>query len=78
MDKGRQAMPEMIFVVSSNVEAIGYDAGTLELHVRFLKSGETYVYYAVEEWRSQEFMQAESKGIYLNVNIKPHYQGAKL
>jgi hypothetical protein len=41
-------MPEMIFVDSSNVEAIGYDTQSQELHVRFLKSGETYVYYAVE------------------------------
>lgn len=71
-------MLEMIFVDSSNIEAIGYDIATLELHVRFLKSGETYVYYAVEEWRYQEFMQAGSKGIYLNANIKPHYQCAKL
>jgi len=71
-------MPEMIFVDSSNIEAIGYDTGTLELHVRFLKSGETYVYYAVEEWRHQELMQAGSKGAYLNANIKPHYQCAKL
>jgi KTSC domain len=73
-----QAMPEMIFVDSSHIEAIGYDTGTLEPHVRFLKSGETYVYYAVEEWRYQELMQADSKGIYLNANIKPHYQCAKL
>lgn len=71
-------MPDMIFVVSSNIEAIGYDVVSLELHVRFLKSGETYVYYAVEEWRHQELMQADSKGVYLNTNIKPNYQYAKL
>jgi hypothetical protein len=71
-------MPEMIFVDSSNIEAIGYDTGTLELHIRFLKSGETYVYYAVEEWRYQELMQTDSKGTYLNANIKPNYQHAKL
>ena len=71
-------MTEMIFVDSSNIEAIGYDAGTLELRVRFLKSGETYAYYAVEEWRYQELMQADSKGVYLNANIKPNYQYAKL
>ena len=71
-------MPEMIFVDSSNIEAIGYDTGTLELHVRFLKSGETFVYYAIEEWRHQELMQADSKGTYLNTNIKPNYQYAKL
>ena len=55
-------MPELIFVDSSSVEAIGYDSGSLELHVRFLKSGETYVYYGVEEWRYQELMQSDSKG----------------
>ena len=71
-------MPEMIYVDSSNIEAVGYEAVSLELHVRFLKSGETYVYYAVEEWRYQELMQADSKGKYLNANIKPYYQCAKL
>lgn len=71
-------MPEMIFVDSSNVEAFGYEKEALELHVRFLKSGETYVYYGVEEWRYNEFLHADSKGQYLNANIKPNYQYAKL
>ena len=47
-------------------EAIGYDPDAQELHVRFVKSGETYVYYGVEEWVFQEFMQADSKGTYPN------------
>jgi hypothetical protein len=71
-------MPEMQFVDSSNIEAIGYDAAAQELHVRFLKSGETYVYYGVEAWVFQEFMQADSKGTYLNAQIKPRYQFGKL
>lgn len=71
-------MPEMIFVDSTNVEAIGYDPATQELHVRFVKSGETYAYYAVEEWVFQEFMQTDSKGNYLNTKIKPHYQYGKV
>ena len=71
-------MPEMVFVTSSNIEAIGYDAASQELHVLFVKTGITYVYYAVEEWRFQELMQADSKGTYLNANIKPNYQFAKL
>lgn len=71
-------MPEMTYVDSSHIEAIGYDVAALELHVTFLKSGETYVYYAVEEWRFQEFMQTDSKGRYLNAAIKPNYQCAKL
>lgn len=70
-------MPEMHYVDSSNVEAIGYDSDSQELHVQFLKSG-TYVYYDVEEWVFQEFMQADSKGRYINNNIKNHYQYGKL
>jgi len=71
-------MPEMHYVDSSNVEAIGYDPATQELHVRFLKSGETYVYYNVEEWVFNEIMQADSKGQYLNLNIKGRYDFGKL
>lgn len=70
-------MPEMHYIDSSNVEAIGYDSGTQELHVQFLRSG-TYVYYNVEEWVFEEFMQADSKGTYLNNNIKPSHEYAKL
>lgn len=71
-------MPDMQYVESSNIEAIGYDAANQELHVRFLKSGETYVYYAVDEWVFVELMQADSKGKYLNANIKHNYQTGKL
>jgi hypothetical protein len=71
-------MPEMIFVDSSNIEAIGYDVVTLELHVKFLKTGETYVYYSVEEFLFQEFLQSDSKGIFLNTRVKPNYQYGKL
>jgi len=70
-------MPEMHYVDSTNVEAIGYDSDTQQLHVQFLKSG-TYIYYDVEEWVFGEFMQADSKGTYLNTSIKPSYQCAKL
>lgn len=71
-------MPEMQYVDSSNIEAIGYDRDNRELHVRFLKSGETYVYYNVDEWVYQEFLQADSKGKYLNTNIKDRYECSKL
>lgn len=71
-------MPDMQYVDSSNIEAIGYDSDNQELHVRFLKSGETYVYYGVDEWVFQEFLQADSKGRYLNANIRDSYQTGKL
>jgi len=71
-------MPEMIFVDSSNVEAIGYDSATRELHVRFVKSGETYVYYEVEEWVFEDFKIADSKGTFVNTNLKGRYNYGKL
>ena len=39
-------MPEMIYVDSSNIEAIGYDEIAQELHVHFL-SGAMYAYHSV-------------------------------
>ena len=71
-------MPEMHYVDSSNIEAIGYDPTTQELHVQFLNSGDTYVYYNVEKWVFDEMMQADSKGSYLNTNIKKRYDYSKL
>jgi hypothetical protein len=71
-------MPDMIFVDSSNIEAIGYDSATRELHVRFVKSGETYIYYEVEDWVFEDFRRADSKGVFLNTNLRSRYNYAKL
>ena len=70
-------MTDMQFVDSSNIEAIGYDPEARELHVRFLKSGDTYVYSDVDQAVFDELMQAESKGSYLNRRIKGNYQYRK-
>ena len=70
-------MTDMLFVDSSNIEAIGYDSEAQELHVRFLKSGDTYVYSDVNPAVFDELMQAESKGSYLNRRIKGNYQYRK-
>ena len=71
-------MPDMHYVDSSNIEAIGYDPESRELHVRFLRSGDTYVYSDVEEGVFEELMQADSKGSYLNRRIKGSYQYSKM
>ena len=71
-------MPEMEYVDSSNIEAIGYEAEARELHVRFLKTGATYVYSEVDELVFQELMQADSKGSYLNRRIKGNYTYRRL
>jgi hypothetical protein len=70
-------MPEMQFVTSSNIEAVGYDESTQELHVRFL-TGRTYVYYDVEEYRFTEMLSGGSVGGYLNQNIKKNYRYAEV
>ena len=69
-------MPEMIFVDSSNIEAIGYDDNSQELHVQFL-SGSCYVYYNVPREIFNNLMDAPSKGSYFNREIKGVYQYAK-
>lgn len=64
--------PEMIFVDSSNIEAIGYDPDQRDLYVQF-HGGRTYVYADVPEQTCNEFLHADSKGSYLNREIKSNY-----
>lgn len=70
-------MVEMQYVDSSNVEAIGYDNKTQQLHVRFL-SGTTYVYDKVPADIYEDLMAAPSKGSYVNRVIKGAYDYTKL
>jgi hypothetical protein len=70
--------PEMQFVVSGNIEAIGYDADNRELYVRYLKSGLTYIYSNVDEIVFTELQMADSKGSYVNQNIRNNYEFRKL
>jgi len=70
-------MPEMQFVTSSNIESVGYDVSTQELHVRFL-TGRTYVYYEVEEYKFIEMLSGGSVGVYLKQNIEKNYRYAEI
>lgn len=69
-------MPDMIYVDSSNVEAVGYDDTAEELHVQFL-SGDAYVYHGVPREVFDGMLHASSKGSYLNREIKGTYQYTK-
>lgn len=62
-------MVEMTYVDSSNIDQIGYDETESEVHVIFKKSG-YYVYSEVntEVWES--FINADSKGVFLNEEFK--------
>ena len=70
-------MPEMTYVDSSNVEAIGYDNDAQELHVQFVH-GTEYIYYGVPREIFDQFMTAPSKGSFLNREIKNVYQFSKV
>ena len=65
-------MPEMFYVDSSNVEAIGYDEEAQELHVRFL-SGGTYIYHEVPKDVFEDLRVASSTGSFLNRVVKGVY-----
>ncbi|AFM23327.1 KTSC domain-containing protein [Desulfomonile tiedjei] len=69
-------MPDMIYVDSSNIEAIGYDEDAQELHVQFL-SGGYYVYSDVPRSIFDQIMYAPSKGSFLNREVKNIYQFRK-
>jgi hypothetical protein len=61
---------QMIEVESSNIEAIGYHGGVCQ--VDFL-SGSRYQYFEVPEWVFQDFLEARSKGRFLNEVFKAEY-----
>jgi hypothetical protein len=69
-------MPEMIYVDSSNIEAIGYDDTAQELHVQFLSSG-YYIYYDVPREIFDALMYSASKGSFLNREVKNVYRFTK-
>jgi hypothetical protein len=68
---------DMVFVLSTAIEAIGYDQRRRELYVRFRETG-TYVYSDVPEAVYAGFLQADSKGSYANDLVKPYYSWREL
>jgi uncharacterized protein len=63
---------ERTLVSSSTVESIGYDSTAETLEVDFI-NGTVYQYYNVPEPIYEQFMQANSKGEFLNNNIRNAY-----
>jgi hypothetical protein len=63
----------MIAVISSNVAAVGYDARSQELLVRFHYASRTYAYSGVALSVYDDFLRAPSKGQFLAWAVKNHY-----
>jgi hypothetical protein len=68
---------EMVAVFSSNIAAIGYRALDKTLQVRF-HSGVSYRYTNVPYYVWDSFMKSDSKGSFLNSEIKGQYETTKL
>ncbi|WP_297967561.1 KTSC domain-containing protein [uncultured Anaerovibrio sp.] len=58
------------FVVSSNVSAIGYQDGILEVH---FKNGSVYQYLNTSQRLFNEFLIAPSKGHFVHQRLKDKY-----
>ena len=68
---------EMIPVVSSNVESIGYNEGTQILRIKFL-NGAIYEYKNVPLMEFEQLKNASSVGSYLSRNIARNYSYEKV
>ncbi len=60
-------------VQSTNILSIGYKADTQTLIVKFRVSGQTYEYLNVPQTLYEGLMTAESKGKYINDNIRSQF-----
>lgn len=70
-------LPQLRRVASSSVESVGYDPDTGRLYVRFV-SGRAYVYYDVALGVYQDLLAADSKGGFVNAEIKGAYAYRRL
>ena len=72
------ALPAIRGVESSSIAAVGYDPTTRRLYLRFVGSGNAYLYHEVPPATFDELMRAESKGGFVNSMIKGSYEYRRL
>lgn len=70
-------IPTLIPVESSNLASIGYDPITASLFVKF-RNGSTYAYSGVPSSIYESLLVADSKGSYLNEQVKNQYPYVKV
>ncbi|MYD97524.1 MAG: KTSC domain-containing protein [Gammaproteobacteria bacterium] len=71
-------LPAIRGVESSSVSAVGYDPMTRRLYLRFVGSGNAYLYHDVPPAVFDDLMRAESKGGFVNAMIKGSYDFRRL
>ena len=71
-------MPDLQILDSESIFGVMYDPESQGLFVCFRDSGDIYLYYGLPQRVYDEFMAAESKGGYLNREIKGTYDFKKV
>jgi hypothetical protein len=66
---------DMIPVRSSAIDAIGYDANTKQMSIKFNNNSIAYTFYNVPFQVFNELMAAPSKGIHYHNYIEGRYRG---
>ncbi|HEX6909402.1 MAG TPA: KTSC domain-containing protein [Longimicrobium sp.] len=64
-------------LASSSLRSVGYDPSARVLEVEF-RNGGVYQYLDVKDDEYEEFQEADSKGRYLNTEIKPTHRYRRL
>jgi len=64
-------------VKSSHLSAVGYNAKTKMLQIRFKGNDALYEYSGVPSDLATGLMSAESTGKYFNTHIRPKYKGVR-
>jgi hypothetical protein len=77
MSSSRGQSMKLVPVQSRGIAAAGYDARARILRVRYIK-GHTYDYLDVPPNKHAAFNMAESKGRFVNYQIKPFHRFRRL
>ncbi|MBU0678795.1 MAG: KTSC domain-containing protein [Verrucomicrobia bacterium] len=64
-------------VESSMLKAVGYDAGSQTLTVKFTSSDEVYTYQGVPKDVYDSIMSSDSMGTYFTENVKGKFEYTK-
>jgi hypothetical protein len=70
--------PSMQAVDSSQIESIGYDAINQILYIAFKNTNSTYAYLEFPLAKWAEFVAAESKGKFMNAEIRNKFKYKKV
>jgi hypothetical protein len=68
----------MVYVQSTAIEQVGYDAENQDLRAKFRDSGKTYVYREVPQEVYDALLFADSLGAYFNSHIRDQFEFEEL